>query len=44
MISVHDVTNKVLLRGSNYIADVVMRPKLGNFSISMRKVIITSIL
>ena len=28
----------------NYIEDVVMWPKFGNFSISMREVIITSIL
>ena len=44
IISVHDVTNKILLRDSNYIIDVVMWPKFGNCSISMRKVIITSIL
>ena len=41
---VHDVTNKVLSRDSNYIIDVVIRPKFGNCSISMRKVIKTSIL
>ena len=44
IISVHDITNKFLLRDSNYIIDVVMWPKFGNCSISMRKVIITSIL
>ena len=44
IISVHDVTNKILSRDSNYIIDVVMWPKFGNCSISMRKVIITSIL
>ena len=44
IISVHDVTNKILSRDSNYIIDVVMWPKFGNSSISMRKVIITSIL
>ena len=43
-IPVHDVTNKVLLRDSNYIVDVVMWPKFGNSSISMREVIITYIL
>ena len=44
IISVHDVTNKILSRDSNYIIDVVMWPKFGNCSISMRKVMITSIL
>ena len=40
----YDVTNKFFLRDSNYIVDVVMWPKFGNSGISMRKVIITSIL
>ena len=44
IISVDDVTNKILSRDSNYIIDVVMWPKFGNCSISMRKVITTSIL
>ena len=44
LISVHDVTSEILSQDSNYIIDVVMWPKLGNCSISMRKVIITSIL
>ena len=44
IISVHDVTNKILSSDSNYIIDVVMWPKFGNCSISMRKVIITSVL
>ena len=44
IISVDDVTNKILSRDSNYIVDVFMWPKFGNCSISMRKVIITSIL
>ena len=44
IISVHDIINKVLSRDSNYIVDVVMWPKLGNSSISMLEVIITSIL
>ena len=39
---VHDVTNKILSCDSNYIADVVMWPKFGNPSISMREVIIIS--
>ena len=42
--SVHDLINKILSRDSNCIVDVVMRPKFGNCSTSMRKVIITSIL
>ena len=44
IISVDDVTNKILSRDSNYIVDVVMWPKFGNSSISMKEVIITSIL
>ena len=44
IIPVDDVTNKILSCDSNYIVDVVMWPKFGNSSISMRKVIITSIL
>ena len=43
IISVHDLM-KALSRGSNYIVDVVMWPKYENSSISMREVIITSIL
>ena len=39
-----DVTNKVLSPDSNYIVDVVMWPMFGNSSISMREVIIISIL
>ena len=41
IIPVHDVTNKILSRDSNYIVDVVTWPKFGNFSISMREVILT---
>ena len=44
IVSVYDVTNKNLSRNSNYIVDVVMWPKFGNSSISMREVIVTSIL
>ena len=40
----YNVTNKILSRDSNYIVDMVMWPKFGNSSISMREVIITSIL
>ena len=43
-ISVHDVTNNILSRDSNYIVDVVMWLKFGNSSLSMREVIITSVL
>ena len=44
IISVHDVTNNIFLCGSNYIVDGVMWLKFGNSSISMREVIISSIL
>ena len=44
IISVHDVTNKNLSRDSNYIVDVVMWPKFDNSNISVREVIIISIL
>ena len=44
IISVPDVTSKILSRDSSYIAEVVMLPKFGNFSISMIEVIITWIL
>ena len=43
-ISVEEVTNKILSRDSNYITDVVIGSKFGNYSISLREVIITSIL
>ena len=43
IIYVHDVNNQILLCDSNYIVDVVMRPKFGNSSVSKREVI-TSIL
>ena len=44
IISVDDVTNKILSRDSYCIVDVAMWPKFGNSSISMKEVIITSIL
>ena len=44
IISVDDVTSKIVWDDSNYIADVFMWPKFGNSSISMREVFITSIL
>ena len=44
IISAHDVTTKILLRDSNYFVGVVIWPKFGNSSISMREVVITLIL
>ena len=44
IISLHDVTNKILSRDSNYIVDMVMWPNFGNSSISMREVLIISVL
>ena len=44
VISVHDVTDKILSRDSNYVVDVVMWPKFGNYNVSMREVIIISTL
>ena len=44
IICVDDVTNEILSRDLNYIVDLVMWPKFGNTSISMREMIITSIL
>ena len=44
IISVDDVTNKILWHNSNYIVYVFMWPKFGNSKISMREVIKTSIL
>ena len=47
IIYVHDVTNKILSHDSNYIVDMVIWSydhKFGNSSISIREVIITSIL
>ena len=42
--SVCDVINKILSRDSNYTVDVVMWPKFGDCSTSMREVVMTSIL
>ena len=41
---VYDVTNKMLSRDLNYIVDAVMWPKFDKSGVSMRDVIITSIL
>ena len=43
IISVDDVTNKILSRDSNYVVDAFMWPKFGNCSISMREVMTTSV-
>ena len=44
IIPVNDVTSKILSRNSNYILDVFMWLKFGNSSLSMKKVVTTSIL
>ena len=44
IISDYEIINKILSRDSNYIVDVIMWPKFGNSSISVREVIITLIL
>ena len=44
IVSLHEVTNKTFLRDSNYIVDVVMCQNFGNSCISMREIVITSIL
>ena len=44
IIYILDVTNEILSRDSNYIVDIVMWLKFGNSSISIREVIIISIL
>ena len=44
MISVHDVTSKILSHDTNHIKDLGVWPKFGNSSISMKEVIITRIL
>ena len=43
IISVHDITKKIVLRDSNYTGDVFMLPMFLSSSISVIKVIITSI-
>ena len=40
----YDVINKILSREWNYIIDLIMWPKFDNSDISMRKIIITSVL
>ena len=44
IIHVHDITNKFWSSGLNCIVDLFMWPKFSNCNISMRKVIITSII
>ena len=41
IISTYDITNKILLRDTNYIVDVALRQKFGYSRISMKEVIIT---
>ena len=43
-ISANDVFNKIISPDSNYFVDMIMWPKFGNSTISVREVIITSIL
>ena len=43
IICVHEVTNKIFSSNSNYFVDVVMWPRFGNSSVSMREVIIISL-
>ena len=40
IISVHGLTKKILSGDSNYMVDVLIRPKFGNSSVSMREVIL----
>ena len=40
---INGVNTKILSRDTNHITDVVMWPRFGNSSISMREVMITSI-
>ena len=44
IIRIDDVTNKILSRDSNYVVGVIMWPKFGNSSISMKEVITISLL
>ena len=44
IFSVYDITNRISSGDSNYIVDVVMWQMFGNSSISMKEVVITSIL
>ena len=39
IICAYDVTNKISSRDSNYVLNLVMWPKFGNSSISMREVL-----
>ena len=44
IISVYDITNKILSPDSSYFVNLVMWPKFANSSTSMREVISTSVL
>ena len=44
IIRKYDIGSQIFIRDSNDIVDVVMWPKFGNSNISMREVILTSVL
>ena len=44
IIPVHDVTSEILSGDSNFIVDIVMKPKFSNSSNYIKEVIIISIL
>ena len=41
---VYDIINKIFTHDSDYIVDMANRPKFNNYSISMKEVIIISVL
>ena len=40
----HDVTSKILSNDSNYVLDLIIWPKFGDSSISVKEVLVTSFL
>ena len=42
IVSANDVTNRFLLREADYVVNVVVSPKFGNFTIYMKEVIMNS--
>ena len=42
MISIHDFADKILSCDSDYVLDVVVWLRFGNFTISLRRIILTS--
>ena len=44
IISIHEVSNKIISRELNYIVHLLMWPKFGNCNISMKELLTTSIL